>query len=263
MLTASIVTFNTPKQEVRDCLTILQASSVNKIYVIDNASDSRIRSIVDCFEKAQYLPSDNCGYGAGHNKAIRLAEKAGAEFHLVLNSDVEFSPNSITRLMEGIQADDEIALVHPRVTDEEGNDLYTSRLLPTPFDVFIRRFLPERLFSKRRERYILKHLDHNSAHDIPYHQGSFLLMRMSALKEVGLFDERFFMYPEDIDLCRRLHARYRTLYLPCPTVVHHHRAASYRSARMLGIHVINMIRYFNKWGWWCDAERKQMNDRLI
>lgn len=113
-----------------------------------------------------------------------------------------------------------------------------------------------------REKYLLKHLDDTATWDIPYHQGSFMFLRKDALKAAGLFDERFFMYPEDIDLTRRIHRHYRTLYWPGVTITHSHRAASYHSPRMLWIHVTNMIRYFNKWGWLRDEERRRMNDAI-
>ena len=89
-----------------------------------------------------------------------------------------------------------------------------------------------------------------------------MMLRMKALCDIGGFDERFFMYPEDIDLTRRIHQQYRTMYVPFVTVVHHHRAASYKSPRMLRIHIVNMIRYFNKWGWLFDAERRRINRTL-
>ncbi len=263
MLTASVVTFHTHDDELRACLHALQESCVSKIIVIDNASEDRIRCIVSDFSKAEYIPSRNTGYGAGHNKGLSAAEDAGADYHLVLNSDVAFSPEDISELASHMENDSEIGLVHPRLRDADGNDLFTSRLLPTPFDVFIRRFMPRSWFTDRRNRYLLKHLDHDKPHNIPYHQGSFLLLRMKAIAECGKFDERFFMYPEDIDLCRRIHRRYKTLYVPSPVAVHYHRAASYKSWRMLWIHITNMIRYFNKWGWWRDFERKQTNARLL
>jgi hypothetical protein len=99
--------------------------------------------------------------------------------------------------------------------------------------------------------------------NIPYHQGSFMFFRVSALKEIGLFDERFFMYPEDIDISRRMHEKYRTMYWPKVTVTHAHRASSYHSIKMLRIHVINMIRYFNKWGWFHDPIRAQVNHQIL
>lgn len=99
--------------------------------------------------------------------------------------------------------------------------------------------------------------------NLPYHQGSFMLFRTDCFRKVGLFDERFFMYPEDIDMTRRMHKHYRTMFWPEVTIVHAHRAASYTSLRMLWVHSYNMIKYFNKWGWVFDKERREWNKRII
>ena len=86
-----------------------------------------------------------------------------------------------------------------------------------------------------------------------------MLLRCDTLREVGLFDERFFMYPEDIDLTRRIHAVAKTIFYPYVKVVHNHRRASYHSLRMTLIHIANMVRYFNKWGWFFDRARRRIN----
>lgn len=99
--------------------------------------------------------------------------------------------------------------------------------------------------------------------NVPYHQGSFMFFRLECFKKVGLFDERFFMYPEDIDITRRMHKWYRTMFVPSVTIVHAHRAASYKSKKMLKIHMVNMIKYFNKWGWIVDKERSAWNRKLL
>ena len=91
----------------------------------------------------------------------------------------------------------------------------------------------------------------------------FVNFRTSCFKKVGLFDERFFMYPEDIDITRRMHKYYRTMFWPDVTVVHAHRAASYKSKKMLKIHMWNMIKYFTKWGWIFDKERRDWNKQLL
>ncbi len=90
-----------------------------------------------------------------------------------------------------------------------------------------------------------------------------MFLRCSAINKVGLFDERFFMYPEDIDLTRRIHRHFRTVSFPDVTVIHDHRAQSYHDPRLLRIHIVNMIRYFNKWGWLFDSERRRFNSPLI
>ena len=71
------------------------------------------------------------------------------------------------------------------------------------------------------------------------------------------------MYPEDIDLTRTIHRDYLTLYYPAVTIVHNHAQASYKSLRMLWVHIVNMCRYFNKWGWLFDPERSRYNRETV
>lgn len=263
MVSVSIVTYHTPLSELDTCLRSLDSEHISRIYIIDNSRNDDIRLWAKRHNGIIYIPSDNNGYGAGHNQAIRRElELSDTAYHLVMNSDLEFSPVDIERIHAFMDTHHDIGTLQPAMTDENGEKQYTCRMLPTPFDVFIRRFMPKCLFVKAKDRYLLKHLDHSIAWDIPYHQGSFMFIRKDALRDTGVFDERFFMYPEDIDLTRRLHRKYRTIYWPDVTIIHRHRAASYHSMRMLYVHISNMIRYFNKWGWVFDSERKKFNSEI-
>ena len=111
-------------------------------------------------------------------------------------------------------------------------------------------------------RYLLADADHHKPFSVAYLTGCFLLFRVEALKDVGLFDERFFMYPEDIDISRRMAEKWKVRYSPEAEVVHDHQAASRRNGKMLRVHVKNMINYFNKWGWLFDKKRHELNIRL-
>ena len=90
-----------------------------------------------------------------------------------------------------------------------------------------------------------------------------MVFRSTVFSDVGLFDERFFMYPEDIDITRRVHRKYATVFYPYEKVIHDHGRASYKSVRMLFIHIRNMVKYFNKWGWFFDNERRRMNKAAL
>lgn len=263
MTTASIVTWHTPGEELEHILGLLDHEETDAIRVIDNGCEQRVADICANFRKTEYIPSPgNPGYGAAHNIALKKAIECGADYHLVLNSDISFAPGAVAQLAEYMDNHGDVGMVQPRLVDGNGADLHSCRLLPAPFDLIVRRFLPRRWFRKRREEYLLAHLDPGREHDIPYHQGSFMMLRVAAVKQCGAFDERFFMYPEDIDLTRRIHRRWRTMYVPQPVVVHAHRAESYRSLKMTVIHALNIIRYFNKWGWVRDPERIRFNSPL-
>ena len=263
MITVSIVTYNTNVVELSECLNSLSLSIVLKIYVIDNSNKKYIADFCEQYSNVEYISSDNVGYGAGHNIGLRKALELGSEYHLVLNSDVYFEPEVLTQIDQYMDIHEDVAQVQPNIVYPDGKQQYTCRLLPTPANLIFRRFLPKSIVKKMNERYQLKFNDHKNPMNIPYHQGSFMFFRTECFKKVGLFDERFFMYPEDIDITRRMHKYYKTMFWPGVTVVHAHRAASYKSKKMLKIHMWNMIKYFNKWGWIFDKERYQWNKKLL
>lgn len=258
------MTYKTDLDELQRCLASLQTEMVKHIFIVDNSGSQYIEDFCHRYPTVTYIYSENVGYGAGHNQALRRVLKDDTvKYHLVLNSDVYFEPSVLEYLINYMELHNEVAQLQPRVVYPNGELQYTCRLLPTPANLIFRRFLPKRLGAKMDRRYTLSFWNHDRALDIAYHQGSFMLFRTDAFSKVGLFDERFFMYPEDIDITRRMHRLYRTIYLPHVSIVHAHRAASYKDHKMLRIHIANMIRYFNKWGWICDKERLQWNRQLL
>lgn len=255
----------TDADELAHACQLLSDAGVCDIDVIDNSPDDRLRNVCEQ-NRANYIfnSGKNLGYGTAHNLSLRRSiEDPETEYHLVINSDVDFKPEIISQIINKMDSDKSIGQLGPRVVYPDGRLQPTVRLLPTPTDLIFRRFLPSRLNKKRNNRFTLADWDHSQQADIPYHQGSFMFLRTSALKDVGLFDERFFMYPEDIDLTRRIHSRYKTLYWPEVTISHCHRAGSYHSKKLLAIHLVNMVRYFNKWGWIFDKERRAVNKNVL
>ena len=263
MLTVSIVTYKTEVEELQKCLNSLQSNFVSNIYIIDNSRQKYLEEFCKVKDKVEYIPDKNVGYGAAHNIAIKKAITSGSKYHLVLNSDVYFEPLSIEKLIGYMDSNDDVAMVQPNVIYPNGDIQYTCRLLPTPANLIFRRFFPKSMVESMNYRYMLKKFDHKSELNVPYHQGSFMFFRVKCFETVGLFDERFFMYPEDIDITRRMHKHFRTMFWPGVTVVHAHRAASYKSKKMLRIHMWNMCKYFTKWGWLFDKERKELNQELL
>ncbi len=271
MTTASIVTYLTDPSELSACLGCLVADEIECIWVVDNTADGTltdardaIRKVCLQFNNVEFIPMpENRGYGTAHNVAIRRSMAMNADYHLVINSDVTFARGTISAIETFMNGRPDVGQLQPRMVFPDGREQLSVRLLPTPLDVFGRRFIPGFRNSQRNARYTLASMRRDRAANVPYHQGSFMFLRNDTLRHTGLFDERFFMYPEDIDLTRRIHAVANTLYWPGVTVVHAHRAASYRSMRMAWIHAVNMVRYFNKWGWFRDRERRVVNAATI
>lgn len=224
--------------------TLRQSDVINKIITIDNTND-------------------NVGYGAGHNKALRQTIEAEVPYHLITNTDIEFDPAILKQMVDYMEAHPEVGMLSPKVYYPNGEVQHLCKLLPTPMDLIGRRFLPHGWTAKRNARFELQHTGYDHIMNVPYLSGCFMMLRTDALKKVGIFDERFFMYPEDIDLTRRIHREYLTLFYPEVSVVHNHGRASYRNMRYLWIHITNMCRYFNKWGWFKDSERKRVNAQTL
>lgn len=265
LLNASIVLYKTPLDELLTLLAqLLLSDKLQTVYLVDNSpepiSGEPWLSLPNASRVTYIFTGRNLGYGAAHNIAIcRTMAETDLPYHLVLNSDLQVSAESLHAMLAIMQHFPEIALLQPRIIYPNGEEQFSARLLPTPFDVFGRRFLPKRWMQQRMQKYELREADINRSINAPYLSGCFMLLRCSALEDVGLFDERFFMYPEDIDLTRRLNEEHLTIRWPGVTIVHNHRQASYHSLRMLWIHSQNMCRYFNKWGWIFDSKRRIQN----
>lgn len=264
MLNISIVLYYPDWKQVADLTTVmLKSKYVSRIYWIDN-SPNITHELPICSDKIEYIFNNkNLGYGAAHNIAIRESIYDDIPFHLIINSDILLKEQDIDTMYQFILQNSEIGCLMPKVLYPNGELQYLCKLLPTPMDVFGRRFLPKRWIKKRNDKYEMRSSGYDEMMNVPYLSGCFMLLRTKAVQKARLFDERFFMYPEDMDLTRRIHRDYLTVFFPRVSIVHNHEHASYKSLKMLWIHVVNMCRYFNKWGWFTDKERDLFNATAI
>ena len=262
MLNASIVLYKHSVTEIALLVeTLLQSGVVKQVYLIDNSPKEekgfQSQGITYIFN------NKNLGYGAAHNIAIRQTIQQHCPYHLVVNPDIAFEATILEKLVQFMECHSEIGSAMPKVLYPDGKVQYLCKLIPSPFDLVFRRFLPNSWTRKRREQFELRASGYNRIMDVPYLSGCFMFLRTKALEEVGLFDERFFMYPEDIDLTRRIHSKYRTVFNPEVQVIHNHEQGSYKNGSLLYIHISNMMKYFNKWGWIFDNERRNVNRETL
>jgi hypothetical protein len=155
-----------------------------------------------------------------------------------------------------------VGLVMPRVLYPDGSSQNLCKRLPTPADILAKRLFAgklRRLVHRRLSAFELGDMDTKNALSVPFLSGCFMLIRKKALHDVGVFDERFFLYFEDLDLTRRIHGQYDTVYYPGVTIIHRHDKGSYTSMKLLLCGIRSAIAYFNKWGWLFDRERDQIN----
>ena len=266
MLNISIVIYR-PKweQEVLPLVReLLRVKNLHKLYLLDNSEEREVypKTVIKHQNlRYMHMPS-NLGYGKAHNVALRESAYYKTDLHLVMNSDILVKAEDIDAMHDWMLSNPQVGQLMPKVVNPDGTQQYLAKRLPAPIDVFGRRFLPAWVMAKRNKRYELRDQDLTHPVNAPYLSGCFMMLRTKAAVEAGLFDERFFMYPEDIDLTRRIHRNYLTLYYPQWTIVHKHEKASYKDKHMLRIHIQNMCRSFNKWGWCFDKERKLFNNNL-
>lgn len=263
MISASIVTYKTRKHDLDRVVASALSEDIGRLYVIDHSPDETVRDYLPEDDRIEYVRRPNLGYGAGHNFAIRKAMEEGAEYHAVLNPDIYWEGEVIGTLSQYMDGHPDVGQMVPKVLYPDGRLQYVCKLIPTPVDLIANRFLPSWLVGKRVARFRLEKSGYDKIMNVPYMHGCFFMLRIDALRDVGLFDERFFMYPEDIDLTRRIHESWQTLYYPSVSIFHAHAAESRKSKKMLRIHIANMIKYFNKWGWLLDRKRRLYNRRLL
>lgn len=263
MITSSLVLYHSPDDQVRRILQCIEDSIIDKVYVIDNSSSKNSEELCKRYSKAEYQTHDNTGYGDSHNIGMRKALAIKSDYHLVVNPDIYFDNTTINELKNYMDSNKDVAQIMPKIINPQGELQYLCKLVPNPFDLILKRFFPGKIKERMSYKFQLKFTDYNHIMNVPYLSGCFMFFRTSSFETVGMFDERFFMYPEDIDITRRMHENYRTVYYPFVSVVHDHAAESYHSKKMLKIHIVNMCKYFNKWGWFFDSKRREINKQIL
>lgn len=262
-ITASIVVYkNKPEVVLKAMHSFLESQENCLLFIIDNSPTDLMKSFIKD-PRVQYIFNDgqNLGFGAAHNIALKRAIASDSTYHVVLNPDVYFENHVIRELTELLDNHSEIGMAMPKVLYPDGRLQPLCKLLPSPTTLFFRRFfkISSRLLAATNKIYELHFSGYDKIMDVPFLSGCFMFLRVEAIKKVGIFDERIFLYTEDMDLTRRMHKSYRTVFYPHATIFHIHERSSYKNRLALLIHVRSAITYFNKWGWFIDPERKEIN----
>jgi len=225
-LSVIIVNYNV-KHFLEQCLfSVTQALKgiQSEIFVVDNNSvDGSCQMLNDKFKDVILIENDeNKGFSYANNQAIRLAS---GEYILILNPDTVVEERSFSKCIEFMESHPETGGLGVKMIDGKGNFLPESkRALPTPLVAFFKIFGLSKLFpgSKLFGKYHLGYLDPGEIHEIDVLPGAFMFLKKAALDKIGLLDEDFFMYGEDIDLsCRLLLAGFKNYYFPETTIIHY------------------------------------------
>lgn len=238
---------------------LIESDYIHKIILVDNDNSDWASNFNH--EKVIYLKSEgNFGFGYGHNLAIQRYAAESTLF-LICNPDIRFEQSAFNQLAEfALQREEGLFL--PKIKFENGENQFGARLLPTPLNLFARRF-SKQLATKLDQSYLLKSFDLKQPIFAPYLSGCFMLFDSKKLLALKGFDERFFMYMEDIDLSRRCAEKFGNIYYPLVEITHIHEQASYKNSKLFKAHLRSAIQYFNKWGWIYDTKRILLNKKCL
>jgi GT2 family glycosyltransferase len=234
-LSVVIVNYNV-KHFIEQCLFSVLKASENiacEIFVVDNNSvDGSVTIIKDKFPQVNLIVNKaNTGFSVANNQAIRLAK---GEYVLLLNPDTVVQEDTFTKVITFMDTHADAGGLGVKMLDGQGNFAPESkRGLPTPFVAFYKmvglsRFFPN---SSKFGKYHLSYLPQDQINEVDVLSGAFMLMRKSVLDKIGLLDETFFMYGEDIDLSYRIQkAGYKNYYFPETQIIHYKGESTKRSS---------------------------------
>ncbi len=238
-----IVNYNT-RDLLRRCLeTVFASEGVSfRLCVVDNAStDGSAAMVARDFPQAHLIANEvNLGYPAANNQGLRAmgferGQRGEARYALLLNPDTELPPDALAKMTAFLDAHPEAGVAGPRLVRPDGSlDLACRRAFPSPEVSFYRLTGLSRLFprSRRFGRYNLTYLPEDETAEVDSVVGAYMQVRAAAIEQVGLLDESFFMYGEDLDWAFRIKAAgWKVYYYPEVTVLHVKRASSRRSGR--------------------------------
>lgn len=259
---ASLVLYKHQYNDIKPTLnSLINELTISKIVIVDNGEGCAWLKHYSHPKVELLTLKTNCGFGSGHNEVFaRYSEQY--EFTLICNPDIAFNSGEVEKLYQ-FSTGNNIGLAIPKVVYPDGSLQHSCRLLPSPYQLFIRRFFTR--FSRSiNETYELHQADLSKALFAPSLSGCFMLISREALKETKGFDPRYFLYLEDVDLSRRVsQSKFSVLYCPDSVVVHDAQRNSYKSKKFMIYHLISAIKYFNKWGWFCDKERRRLNKQCL
>lgn len=265
-LNASIVLYQKEKEPLLNVIkSFLSASSAVKLYLVDNSSNNDLEGLSTLDSRIEYIFNcANLGYGSAHNIALKQSVQKKVKYHLVLNPDIDFEVGTLEKLIDFMETNQDVGIVMPNISYPDGSIQYLCKLLPTPFISFFRRFCTiKNIKNKIDYKYEMRFSGYNQVMNVPALSGCFMLIRTKVIEEIGGFDERFFMYAEDLDFSRRVHKKYKTVFYPHVTVIHGYEKGSYSNYKLLRYHMASLFKYYCKWGWIFDRDRKNINNIAI
>lgn len=249
-VTLAIINYNT-KDWLEDCLNsiiLTPALADHEIYVVDNASsDGSVDFVAKEYPDVHIIENaGNLGFSAAANQALRTSH---AKYVLILNTDTRVDPEAIDILVEFADAHDDLGIAGPLLLNPDGTVQISGRRFPSFIDAVMHAFLgmiwPSNPFSVR---YRMLDWDRTAERTVDWVSGAAMFIRREAAREINYFDERFFMYVEDVDICYRMWDKgWKVYFCPEAKVIHHiAKSSEQSSAKMIVEFQRSLYHFYSK-----------------
>jgi len=244
-ISATIVLYN----ENRDYLlksinSFLDIPLTKKLYLIDNSPTNELENIFIHKDVEYFFMNENIGFGAAHNIVIDKI-KDYSDYHIVLNPDVSFEPEVILDLTNELNKHENVAMIAPKVLFPNDKHQYTARKYPNFFDLIIRRL---NIYKSRIYDQEYRNQDLTKPFFVEYLTGCFQLYKTKDFVKLGGFDKRYFLYMEDVDICKKIDLLGKQkLYYPKVSIIHILKRGSSKNIKLFFYHLSSAFKYFRKW----------------
>ena len=263
-LSIIIIHYNQAKW-LENCLMKIRQEKLDipfEVIVIDNNSpdileaEKMVEKMQDHFAELVLIKNQkNLGYGQAVNQGIKATD---GKYILVLNPDVLISGAGLSKMVKYMEENQSVGVLGPKLFNYDGTLQYSCFAFPKWYTPIVRRtFLGNTLFGKKEiRRYLMEDYDHQVTREVDWLLGGALFLRREAIEKIGLMDERYFLYCEDTDCCRKFKdSIYKVIYYPEASFLHYHQRMSARKKGLRAlfdkialIHIMSAIKYFLKWG---------------
>jgi len=256
----SIVILNyKSKGLLKQCLKGIELLNLDfsyEVIVVDNASGDNCKEMIkNSFPDVRFIQaSENLGYAGGNNLGLK---KSKGKCVMIVNPDILILTNEIPQMINYLKENPNVGILGPKLINPDGSVQYSCYRFPKFLMPFYRRtFLGKLpLLNKKVENYLMADWDHKTTREVDWLLGGCILIRREAMDKVGYLDERFWMYFDDVDYCRRFwEAGYKVVYFAEAEVVHYHQRTSAENWWFLGFfhkvtreHIKSWLKYFAKY----------------
>jgi GT2 family glycosyltransferase len=257
-LTIALVTWNS-EDDIAECLSSLfhAVAKVPQVrletVIIDNASSDNTIRVIENFLRVTdqnivfIKNNDNLGFTKACNQAIQVST---GDYIFILNPDTEILNSSIKLMMQYLDDNDDVGVVAPQLVSQRSEIQFSCRTFPKYRDMFFEMLMLASFFPKSEffSRWKMRYFDHNSLREVDQPMGAALLLKRKVLESVGGLDERFIMFFNDVDFCKRIcDAGFKIIFYPDAKVRHSTGVSVYKDRSAMIKHWNgDCLKYFRK-----------------